>query len=146
MDKMDSSTTDTSNMVFNPLTLRVIDEYIDRPSHALILTGPAGSGKASTARYIVSNILGIPSDKPDKYSTHPYLRTIRPVDNKAIPIESIRELQGFLSLSIPGAVAGSIARVAVIEDSQLLTTEAQKRAAQDTRRATSRYNSGFDGV
>jgi DNA polymerase-3 subunit delta' len=125
MDKMDNSTMNTMNMVFNPQTLRAINDYIDRPSHALILTGPSGSGKASTVRHIVSKILCIPSDQPDKYLTYPYLRTIRPVDSKAIPIETIRELQGFLSLHIPGAVAGSIARVAVIEDSQLLTTEAQ---------------------
>ncbi len=116
-------------LVFHPLTGLAVDEFIVRPAHAVLITGQSGSGKASAARFVVSRILQLPMDKPkDKIkalAVHPYVRTIRPEDNKAIPIETIRELQRFLSLRIPGSTSGSIARAVIIEDAQLLTIEAQ---------------------
>jgi DNA polymerase-3 subunit delta' len=118
--------TDSSpSLILHQFTQLAVNDYIAEPVHAVLLTGPSGSGKASLARYIVSSILDISINQPEKYESYRYIRIIRPVDTKAIPIDSIRELQHFLSLSIPGVVANRISRAVVIEDADRLTGEAQ---------------------
>ena len=111
------------DIVFHAVTKRAIDEFIVRPAHAVMITGQTGIGKASTAQYVVSRVLGLSGAQTVK--SHPYVRIIRPEDNKAIPIETIRELQRFLSLKIPGSSDAKHARAIIIEDAQQLTTEAQ---------------------
>ncbi|HEX8182300.1 MAG TPA: hypothetical protein VF575_01730 [Candidatus Saccharimonadales bacterium] len=96
-----------------------------QPSHALLISGTSGSGKASVAQYITAGMLGLSSDTPDAIAKHQYIRIIRPIDNKAIPIETVRSLQHFLHLTIPGKVVQSFSRAVIIEDAQFLTIEAQ---------------------
>lgn len=112
-------------LVFHPRTQLAVADYIARPTQALLITGPYGSGKASVARYLTTSVLDIDGVDTGKYEDHPYIRTIRPVDGKAIPIETIRNLQHFLSLSVPGSKSREVSRVVVIENAQLLTTESQ---------------------
>jgi DNA polymerase III subunit delta' len=107
-----------STLVFHPLTQVAVSEYLSSPSHALLITGPNGIGKASLAGYVVGQILG-------SYENHPYVRRLQPIDNKAIPIDTVREIQHFLSLVVPGSSGGQIARAIVIENAEMLTTEAQ---------------------
>ena len=109
-----------NDFVFHPATAASIDRFLVHPSHASMIIGPTGSGKSSTARYLAASLIKI---APESLSAYPYVNIVRPIDNKAIPIESIRELQRFMTLKIPAA--GGIARIAVIEDAHLLTTEAQ---------------------
>ncbi len=121
-----------AKLVLHPITERAVKEYIDHPGHALLLSGPHGSGKASLTKHIVMSILALDDSKDSKadgatsaYENHAYIRILRPIESKQIPVESVRALQQFLSLKIPGASQGSIARAVVVEDADLLTTEAQ---------------------
>lgn len=108
------------DLVLHPVTRRAVDEFVGRPAHALMITGMAGSGKSSVAAQVVADVLKF---DVAQYHTQPYVRTIRSVDNKAIPIEAVREVQKFLSLRVPGS--RSLARAIVIEDAHFLTPEAQ---------------------
>jgi DNA polymerase-3 subunit delta' len=108
-------------LVIHPLTDRDISQLIAKPSHAVLIIGPTGSGKSSAARLIASQLLGKEDNALESY---PYISWIRPIDGKAISIESIRQLQQFMTLKIPGHNSG-IRRIAIIEEGHLLTTEAQ---------------------
>jgi hypothetical protein len=106
--------------LLNPLTEQRVKNFAERPTHALLLTGPTGSGKHTLAVIIAEQLLALPEGG---FSDHPYTLLISPVDGKAIGIEAVRQLDRFLSLKVPGGAAHN--RVIVIEDAHLLTTEAQ---------------------
>lgn len=109
--------------VLHPLTERSIAQFGAQPAHAVMITGPAGGGKTTVAQYIAQRLLVVDEAK---LQNHPHIMTISPVDGKAIPIDNIRELQRFMTLKIPGAnTDGHIARIAIIENAHLMTTEAQ---------------------
>lgn len=116
---------DLSLLVFHPLTKLALNGFVERPGHALLLTGLPGSGKATTAQFVAAKLLRISANAHATDLEHPYVRIIRPVDNKAISIETIRGIQQFLRLRVPGSKADNIARAIIIEDAQLLTIEAQ---------------------
>jgi DNA polymerase-3 subunit delta' len=109
-----------SELLYHPATKAAINQCIVKPSHALMLVGPTGSGKAETARSLAAELLKLSVQKLD---TYPFVTFIRPEDNKAISIEAIRELQHYITLKIPGS--RNIARIAIIEDAHMLTIEAQ---------------------
>lgn len=111
----------TARLILHPSTEDAIAQLIRKSSHAVLITGMPGGGKSSLAEFLASGMLGMDAFELEKY---PYLTTLRSIDNKAIPIDSIRELQKYMTLKIPGGREG-IARVAIIENAQLLTTEAQ---------------------
>ena len=106
--------------VVHPLTKRQLETFHKVPSHALILIGPTGSGKLTLARQLVEKILKLPTDS---FADYAYGLTIAPVEGKAIGIESIRQLEHFLSLKVPSSQA--INREVLIKNSHLLTIEAQ---------------------
>jgi hypothetical protein len=109
-----------SQLVVQADTARAVAAFTQQPSHALLLTGPPGSGKASLAAQLAADILQIDLSA---LASYPYLRRIEPIDGKAIPIETVRELEHFLSLRVPGRQ--DINRVVIIDSSQLLSREAQ---------------------
>jgi DNA polymerase-3 subunit delta' len=110
-----------ADLVLHPSTEKALQQYLGRTTHAILLVGPPGSGKRATAQYVAAGLLG---KTPQALELYPYLTTIAPVDGKAIPIDSVRELQKFMTLKIPGSGEG-ISRLAIIEDAHLMTTEAQ---------------------
>ncbi|HSH18548.1 MAG TPA: hypothetical protein VK978_04135 [Candidatus Saccharimonadales bacterium] len=110
----------TDHLVLHAQTQASLQQFIDRPAHAVLILGAPGSGKQSLARHLAAVYLNVPQDHLD---AHPYWFMVQPVDGKAIPIDSIRELQRHTSLKIPGKAA--IARILVIDSAHLLTTEAQ---------------------
>lgn len=106
-------------LVVHPATTTRIEEYLVRPAHALLVSGPAGIGKASLARGLAAALLAVDIEKLDR---QPYLRHIGGSEtDKAIPIEAVRELAGFLSRKVPGDAR----RVVIIESAERLTAEAQ---------------------
>jgi DNA polymerase III delta prime subunit len=106
-------------LLLHPQTEFQITSYLSAPSHALIISGPSGIGKKSTAAMLIDIML---RDFEDSIK-NAYTKIIRPVDGKQISIESIRDLEHFLSLKVPSYNA--VNRVAIIEDGHLLTSQAQ---------------------
>ena len=106
-----------SKLVLNPTIEKQIGVFSGSPSHALLLVGPSGSGKLSLAKIIAETILDIPT-----VNDHPYTLHIAPA-GPSIGIESIRQLEQFLSLKVPGQKPYK--RVVIIEEADRLTTEGQ---------------------
>ena len=109
-----------TDLLIHPITKRSIDGIIKSPPHALLLVGPSGTGKVSLAVNIAEQILGLESTKLDDYA---YSLHIRPEDGKAISIDSVRQLERFLSLKVPRNNVYN--RSIIIEDADTLTHEAQ---------------------
>jgi DNA polymerase-3 subunit delta' len=108
----------SDDLLLHPLTEKRIREVIDKPPHALLITGVSGIGKSLIAQKIAMDVLGIKTDTidPKKYK-------LISSDTQSISIEDVRTMEHFLSLRVPGKRA--INRVIVILDSQKLTPEAQ---------------------
>lgn len=107
----------TNDLPIHDHTALQINDFIRKPSHALILSGPRGSGKGSVARAIAAAVQNI---EPARVADSQYIRVIVP-DGPSIPVSAVRSLEHFLSLKVPG----NIWRVAIIEDGHLMTAEAQ---------------------
>jgi hypothetical protein len=106
-----------STLVLHPITNTHLRAFTERPSHALLLVGPSGSGKFSLAQRAAETILDIPNIPDYPYSLH-----IIP-ENASIGIEVVRTIEQFLSRKVPGTQ--TYRRVVIIEQAQRLTTEAQ---------------------
>lgn len=98
-----------------------MNQFIASPKHSLLLHGKAGSGKRTLAARIAAELLGI---KPDALSQHPYSLVIDP-EEPTISIESIRSLQQFLKLRVPGTQTQTVNRVIFIHDAERMRHEAQ---------------------
>jgi len=109
-----------SELLIHPITERQLVAFQQAPSHALLVVGPAGSGKFSLATQLAEAMLEL---KPGAFETYSYGSIIRSDAGKAIGIEAVRTLEQFLSLKIPGNQLPN--RVVVIENSHLLSVEAQ---------------------
>ena len=109
-----------TELILHEQTASQLSDFAKRPSHALLLVGPSGAGKTSVAWKLAADLLATTEQGVHSY---PHLRHITSPDRKAIGIETVRELEHFLSLKIPGNKP--VARIAIIEDAHLLTTEAQ---------------------
>ncbi|HVI60579.1 MAG TPA: hypothetical protein VM535_00285 [Candidatus Saccharimonadales bacterium] len=110
-----------SSHVIHPSTNRQLEAFRARPAQAVVLVGPTGSGKFTLAGSLAEAVLGL---VPGGLAGHGYVSVIRPEQGKAIGIEAVRSLDHFLSLKVPGPPA-AYDRSVIIEDSQLLTLEAQ---------------------
>jgi hypothetical protein len=113
-----------ANIIIHPQTAKSLDNFRQRPSHALLLTGANGIGKGTIARLIAVELLDI---SVDDFATYPYIKLIIPEESRrAIGIEAIRELEHFIALKVPNnSTPAGIARIVVVEDAHLLTAEAQ---------------------
>lgn len=112
-----------NDLLLTEATRNASAEFMAHPSHALLIVAPAGSGKATFARAIASALLGADSQKLDN---QPYFRHLAPIDRKAIPVESVRDVIHFLSLRVPGSTGeGGKHRVVLIEGAESLTPQAQ---------------------
>lgn len=92
--------------------------FLNRPSHALLMIAPTGSGKQTLAYQLIGQLMDLPLDR---VTNHQYVRIINAGKDKSISIEKVRELEQFLSRRVPGDGR----RVVLIEDAHLLGTEAQ---------------------
>jgi len=106
-------------LLVNPVTKGQLAHIAKKPPHAVLLTGPAGSGKQTLAVQTGATLLGIDAVKLEKY---PYYRFIEP-QKGTIAIELIRQLQRFLQLRTPGRAA--VRRVIIVTSVETLTIEGQ---------------------
>lgn len=108
------------NVVLHPISREQLENFILQPSHALLLTGNQGMGKYFIAKNVIAQILGIDIEQ---LQNNPYVSDIKP-EGKSISIQHIRELQHFIKLK-PATIKSNIVRAILIENAELLTTEAQ---------------------
>ncbi|MCA9326994.1 AAA family ATPase [Candidatus Saccharibacteria bacterium] len=109
----------TDEQLLSEATLRAVEQYVANPTQALLLSGPIGVGKALLAKDIAAQLLGVDQNKVQE---HAYIRWIEPVDSK-IAISAIRELQHFMSRTVPGE--GVVTRLVCIVNADTMTREAQ---------------------
>jgi RecA/RadA recombinase len=83
-----------------------------------LLVGPKGTGKRTVADHLIKEII-----KTGSITDYPYGKVITSEDGKAIGIETVRELEHFLSLKVPSSA--QVNRFIIFEDAHLLTHEAQ---------------------
>lgn len=107
------------NLVLHAATHAQLNQFQASPSHALLLVGPDGIGKAAVAEMLTTALLAIEHDKLINY---PHFLRLQP-DGDSISIEAIRQLQKFLQLKTAGS--NPLRRAIIIEHAQGLTTEAQ---------------------
>ena len=104
--------------LFHTATGNNVANFLNKPSHAVLLYGPEGAGKGTVATYIASQLLDI---TPAQLSNHPYTAWLH--DQQVTPIEDIRSLQKLMQLKVPGT--HQYRRAVIIEQAQTMSKEAQ---------------------
>jgi DNA polymerase-3 subunit delta' len=105
-----------TNLSLHPKTRADINSLISSVPHGILITGASGIGKKAVARYISEEFLGV-----DSLEDYPYALVIG--SDKSIGIDSIRQVEHFLSLKVPNDKSPN--RIVLIEDSEKLTLESQ---------------------
>lgn len=107
------------DIVLHDQTRNDVEAFINQPVHSLLISAPMGSGKLYLARNIAARLIGI---KQAKLTNYPYFFHITKT-GQSITVDTIRELKAFTQLKTAGDAA--IRRVIIIENAELMTTEAQ---------------------
>jgi DNA polymerase-3 subunit delta' len=107
------------DLLLHPKVDKAVTNFIKQPSHALLIVGANGMGKAALANYIGFQLLSVDENSITQY---PYFRHLRATNN-SISIADVRELQSFTSLKTPGQQ--TIRRLILIEYAEMMTIEAQ---------------------
>ncbi|HUY85251.1 MAG TPA: hypothetical protein VMU97_01920 [Candidatus Dormibacteraeota bacterium] len=110
------------DLILHPTTRRQLESFLKSPAHAVLLVAPAGSGKRTLAIRLSEAVLGLSSGD---FADYPYKMLVSDEEGKAIGIETVREVERFLSLKVPGAGKQAHNRPVIIENAHLLSTEAQ---------------------
>lgn len=109
------------NLLLHDSTRLQAETFIKSPSHAFLISGDVGSGKACMSMSLAAVLLGL--DSVQQLQNHPYFTHLkRPEGKQDISIDSIRRLNKLLTLKVPGN--REIRRVILIENAQDLNEEA----------------------
>lgn len=104
-------------MLLHESTNKAIQQFLQEPSHALLVSGPEGSGKGSIAAHVAAQLLSI---KEDALSQHPYTLWLA---EQPVTIDAIRSAQKLMQLKVPGS--NPIRRIVIAEQAQSMSIEAQ---------------------
>jgi DNA polymerase III subunit delta' len=107
------------DLLIHPATHQHLVRLTKSPPQVVLLAGPAGSGKHTLAHRFIETVLELPKGGLNSY---PYHMGVAAAD-ASIGIGSVRELERFLALKVPRQ--SHYNRSILIEDAQLLSTEAQ---------------------
>jgi DNA polymerase-3 subunit delta' len=108
--------------LLHPKTKKQAGLFLQKPTSSLLILGERGSGKLDLAFWLAARILKLNSH--EELAAYPYFFHIKKNEGKQdISIDAAREIKRFLHLKTPGDM--TVRRVVVIEDSQLLSSEAQ---------------------
>jgi len=109
------------NLLLHKSTRLQVEMFVNNPSHALLITGDVGSGKACVAKTLASTLLDLDSEQ--QLQNYPYFTHLKRLEGKQdIPIGSVRRLNKLLKLKVPGS--REIRRVILIQDAGDLNEEA----------------------
>src|SRR5512146_2854785 len=103
-----------NDLVLHAVTRRQVDDFIKAPAHAVMLIAPSGGGKRTLAVRLSETVIGLPAGGFENY---PYKLIATDNEGKAIGIETIRKIENFLSLKVPGS--GAHDRAIIIENAHL---------------------------
>lgn len=109
------------DLLIHPRTRTQLEQFVTKPSHGLILTGPEGSGKKNLAHAVAAAMLAVETNKLENY---PYYSLTDPAE-PSITIDEIRALQKLLTLKTPSVEGSNIRRVLTIIDANRMRFEAQ---------------------
>ncbi len=107
-----------TQLLIHPYTQQQLEQVIHQSPHAIGLFGEAGAGKAQLARHLAAQLL---DSAPEQLASHPYVLQLDCA--RKTGIEEVRDMQRFLSLTVPGHQAKR--RCVILEDVHYLSTEAQ---------------------
>lgn len=107
------------SIILHQNTATQVRDFLNRPSHALLIEGAAGMGKEYLSYDIAKALLELKAADESK-AGHKVFK-VNP--KGSISIDDIREVYGFLKLKVPGNEA--IKRVVMIINAQKMTIEAQ---------------------
>jgi DNA polymerase-3 subunit delta' len=112
-----------TELLLSPASRQQIALVIKSPPHALLISGPAGSGKRAVADYLAASLLGISTDK---LFDHPYFMLVTKAgDKKEISIDAVRDVIARLNLKPATRGRQYINRVVLIDEAHLSSAEAQ---------------------
>lgn len=109
------------SLLIHQRTRAQLEAQLNTPAHAIILTGPTGSGKLTLANALAAGILGL--QDINGLEIYPYFSSINP-EASAISIDEIRSVQKLLKLRTP-ATLQKIRRVIIVVDAGRMGHEAQ---------------------
>ena len=109
-----------TELLLHKTARQALDNFIAKPSHAVLLIAPTGSGKGAVAKLLAGQLLQLPEQK---LIGSQHFKHLVPNSNKGIAVDDIREVIHFTTLR--STAQTSINRVIVIEDSQQMTAQAQ---------------------
>ena len=104
-------------MLLHPHTATALDRFAEHPGHAVLITGPEGSGKGTVANWLATKLLGIAEDS---LANHPYTLWLT---EQPITIENVRAAQKLMQLKVPGTA--TVRRIVIAEQAQTMSIEAQ---------------------
>ncbi len=104
------------SLLINPRTRHRLQYFIDHPSHALLLSGPAGSGLQTLALHLYKSLKTAKNDTDG-------LINIQPNDKNTIPIDEIRSLTHRLKLH--NRADSGVAVTVLISSVEAMQIEAQ---------------------
>ncbi|TXG76959.1 AAA family ATPase [Patescibacteria group bacterium] len=104
------------DLLFHATTKQQLQPPLATPSHALLLVGPLGMGKTTTARVLAQDLLETTS-----LDTYPYYSELA-FDDRAVGIDDVRNIREFMKRKTTGKRA--IRRICLIDGADDMTTEA----------------------